>query len=164
MKTYYLLLALICIVVACKPKNKTAVRNIWVLDTEHILTEKQVASLDSLYKAHEKITSNEIGLVTTPDYGVDTSILSFAINLGKLHGIGKKETNNGVIIAFSQANRGVAIATGYGTEKILTDETAKKIIDSLMTPQFRDAKYFEGIWLGSKAIVEFLEKPENRIR
>lgn len=163
MKTQILFITLILAAIACS-NNKSGKKQVWVLDTEHILTEKQVASLDSLYKAHEKITSNEIGLVTTAQYGTDTSILAFATSFGKLHGIGKEKINNGVIIAFSQANRNVAIATGYGTKKVLTDELAKKIIDSLMTPQFREAKYFEGLWLGSKAIVEFLERPENKIK
>ena len=56
------------------------------------------------------------------------------------------------------------ISTGYGTEKMLKDEIAKKIIDSLMIPNFKQAKTFEGLWEGSKAIITFLEKPENKIK
>ena len=41
---------------------------------------------------------------------------------------------------------------------------AKKIIDSLMIPHFKQGEAFEGLWEGSRAIVEFLEKPENIIR
>ena len=139
-------------------------KNVWVSDNEHVLSQQQLTSLDSLYKAHEKITGNEIGLVTTADYGTDTSIMMFAVNFGRKAGIGKKERDNGVIIVFSQAKREVNIATGYGTEKVLTDEIAKKIIDSVMTPRFREAKIFEGLWNGSKAIVSFLELPGNSIK
>ena len=33
-----------------------------------------------------------------------------------------------------------------------------------MIPQFKQQKYFEGLWKGSTAITSFLEKPENRIK
>jgi uncharacterized membrane protein YgcG len=33
-----------------------------------------------------------------------------------------------------------------------------------MTPHFTNGEIFEGLWAGSKAIVDFLEKPENRIK
>jgi len=79
------------------------------------------------------------------------------------YGLGKKDKNNGVAIIFSNKQRQTFVATGYGIEKVLTDEIAQKIIDSLMIPEFKKAKYFEGIWEGSKAIVNFLEKPENKI-
>ncbi len=136
----------------------------WVLDNERILTPKQIAKLDSLFKDHERKTSNEIALVTTPDYGSDSSILFYSVNFSRKYGIGKKDKNNGVLIVFSMANRETRIATGYGIEKVLKDEIAKKIIDSIMLPQFRNANYFEGLWNGCKAITDFLERPENKIR
>ena len=76
-------------------------------------------------KAHEKITTNEIALVTTPDYGTDSTLERFALNFGNKYGIGKKEKNNGVLIVFTNAIRQTRISTGYGTEKVLKDEIAK---------------------------------------
>ena len=145
---------------SCK-SNKT---NILVLDTEHDLTLIQISKLDSLFRSHEKKTTNEIALVTTQDYKPDTSILFFAVNFGRKYGVGKKNKNNGVVIVFSANNRQTIISTGYGTEKILKDEIAKKIIDSLMLPLFKQARIFDGLWEGSIAIVNFLERPENKIK
>ena len=78
-------------------------------------------------------------------------------------GVGKKEKDNGVLIVFSNQMRQTRIATGYGTEKVLTDEVAKAIIDSVMIPNFKKGKPFDGLWAGSLSIVEFLERPENKI-
>lgn len=136
----------------------------WVLDNERILTLEQTVKFDSLFKDHERKTSNEIVLVTTPGYGSDSSILFYSVAFFRKHRIGKKDKNNGVLIVFSMANRETRIATGYGTEKVLKDEMAKKIIDSIMLPQFRNANYFEGLWNGCKAITDFPERPENKIR
>ena len=44
------------------------------------------------------------------------------------------------------------------------EKIAKKIIDSIMVPQFKEGKFFEGFWMGSIAITNFLEKPENKIK
>ena len=135
----------------------------WIFDYENDLTQNQRNMLDSLYIAHEKKTTNEIALVTTSNYGSDTNILFFAVNFGREHGVGKKSKNNGVVIAYSEANRKVMISTGLGTEKVLKDEIAKRIIDSIMIPHFKQGEIFNGLWKGSKAIVDFLERSENKI-
>jgi uncharacterized protein len=102
--------------------------------------------------------------LTTPDYGEYDKNLDFAVDFGNKHGIGKKDYDNGVVIVFSKTKKQVVISTGYGTEKVLKDEIAKKIIDSLMIPKFKENLYFEGLRDGSKAIVNFLDKPENKIQ
>jgi uncharacterized protein len=79
-------------------------------------------------------------------------------------GIGRRDVNNGVLIVFSAQMKKVRIETGYGAERVLTDSIAKKIVDSLMIPQFKQQKYFDGLWNGSVAITSFLEKTENKIK
>ncbi len=152
---------LVLVLLSCNTEKENTT---CVLDNERILTPKQIVKLDSLFKDHERKTSNEIVLVTTPGYGSDSSILFYSVNFSRKLGIGKKNENNGVLIVFSMVNRETRIATGYGTEKVLKDDMAKKIIDSIMLPQFRNANYFEGLWNGCKAITNFLERPENKIR
>lgn len=136
----------------------------WVFDREGDLTKEQIFRLDSLFKDHERRTTNEIVLVTTPDYGNDSTLLSYAVNFGRQHNVGKKNINNGVVIVFNGTRHETRISTGYGTEKILKDEIGKRIIDSLMIPQFKKGNYYEGLWQGSIAIVNFLERPENKIK
>jgi uncharacterized protein len=144
----------------CHSKNKIA----WVFDFEHDLTQLQINKLDSLYKSHEKKTSNEIALVTKSDYYPDSTILMFAVNFGRVYGIGKKETDNGIVIVFNGRRHEARISTGYGTEKVLKDEIAKSILDSIMIPRFKNDETFEGLWEGSLALINFLEKKENKIR
>jgi len=136
---------------------------VFVKDKEEILTNEQEKQLDSLFREHEKRTSNEILLVTTPDYNGEPDLFTYSLKYFNKIGIGKKELNNGVGIFLCNANHETRIITGYGTEKVLKDELVKKIIDSLMIPQFKQDKIFEGLWAGSKAIVEFLDRPENKI-
>lgn len=151
---------LLCLAsLSCKDNKRSSA----IFDFAGELTPEQKFRLDSVYASHEKNTTNEIALVTTHDYSPDTSILFYSVSMGRKLGIGKKEKDNGVLIVFNNQMKQTMIATGYGTEKVLTDQVAKTIIDSIMIPNFKKGKNFEGLWEGSLAIVEFLERPENKI-
>ncbi|GAA4239678.1 hypothetical protein GCM10022291_34970 [Postechiella marina] len=53
--------------------------------------------------------------------------------------------------------RKIRISTGHGTEKILTDEICKKIIDQTIIPEFKNGDYYSGI---EKGITELIAKWE----
>ena len=148
----------------CSFKTETKIIETFVFDNENILTPEESKQLDSLFRAHEERTTNEIVLFTTPDYGEFSNNIDFSVDFGNKYGIGKADFDNGVVIVFSQTKKEVRISTSSGTEKVLTDQIAKKMIDSLMMPKFKAGLYFEGLKDGSRAIVNFLDKPENKIK
>jgi len=137
--------------------------NGFVLDNGHILTAQQHRALDNLFRAHEERTGNEIALVTTDTLG-GRSMKDIAVAFGDSVGVGKKDRDNGVVIAFNRTYRSVFIATGLGTEKVLTDSICQRIVHDTMLPHFMHDEIFEGLWAGSLEIVQFLDRPENRIR
>jgi uncharacterized protein len=135
-----------------------------VMDNEHDLDSAQTMALESLYEEHERRTTNQIALITTASYYPDSTLLAYGLHKFNELGVGRSDINNGILVVFSKTHHEVRIVTGYGTEKVLKDDIAKRIIDSQMIPEFKKDSTFRGLWLGSKAVVEFLEKPENRIR
>ncbi|WMJ75485.1 TPM domain-containing protein [Cytophagaceae bacterium ABcell3] len=148
---------------SCSAPNKKALDS-FVFDYENVLEPSEVDRFDELLKAHEGKTSNEVVLVTVEDYGDNENMLMYSVNFGQENAIGKAGKDNGVIIAFSKANHEARISTGYGAEQVLDDVIAKNIVDSLMVPHFQVGQYAEGLWAGSKAVIDFLEKPENAIK
>jgi len=159
-----LILLTVCITMTfCNSGQKKDLSN-FVFDYEEILDDSQEDQFNKLFKDHEHKTTNEIVLVTTDDYEGHEEIKFYAVEYGEIHGTGKIDKDNGVVIAISKTNREIFIATGYGIEDILKDEIVKKFIDSLMIPKFKEDLYFEGLWEGSKAIIEFLELPGNEIK
>ena len=46
----------------------------------------------------------------------------------------------------------IAIVTGIGTEKMVTDSIALSIIKKTIIPKFRDSLYFEGVNVGLDSI------------
>lgn len=134
----------------------------FVMDREHVLDPAQHRALDSLFRVHEARTGNEILLVTDSTLQGKTA-RDFAVDFGNAWGVGKKGRDNGVTIAYSKHRREVFVATGSGTEHVLTDSVAQGIVDGAMTPRFKEDAPYQGLWDGSVAIVRFLELPENRI-
>jgi uncharacterized protein len=49
----------------------------------------------------------------------------------------------------------IAIATGTGTELILTDEVCKKVIDEKIIPEFKNGEFYSGI---KKGVIELIDK------
>ena len=161
--TRLLLYSLATILFGCANTSQDSLQT-YVFDYENILSDEQENDLNKLYSLHEKETSNQIVLVTTPDYGDEPNMLLYSVKFGKKHGVGQKGKDNGVVIVFSQTLKETRISTGYGTERVLTDKITKEIIDSIMIPKFKKGELFDGIYEGSKAVTSFLEKPENEIK
>lgn len=152
------LVILLCLILfGCQKVN-------YVIDKESLFSPEQIDKLNELIAGHEKETSNEISIVSTPDWEGHIDIKDYSVEFFNTRGIGKAELNNGVLITISRINRTTRITTGYGLENILTDSIAKGIIDDIMIPHFRKGEFFEGAYSGSQAIIEFLEQPENRLK
>lgn len=158
----FLQLLVFVIFFSCESTNKK--ETTFVFDKENILNEDQESRLNDLFREHEKRTTNEIIVVTTPDWDGKKNALFYAVDFGNDLGVGKPEKDNGIVIVFSNQQKEVRISTGYGTEQVLKDEIVKNFIDSLMFPKFKEGQYFEGLYSGSMAVVEFLERPENEIK
>ena len=53
-------------------------------------------------------------------------------------------------------DRRIAINTGYGVEGTLTDIMSKRIIESIIIPEFKKDDYYQGLNLGTDAIFQVL--------
>ncbi len=136
------------------PKPEPAV---YVHDFSNWLDRNQVAMLEEKLRRYHDSTSTQLVVMIRPDLG-DYDKSSYAIELGNRWGIGKKSKNNGVVmlIKSEQPDRGIFIATGYGTEGALPDILAGQIIRNTMGPFFREKKYYEGIDAGTNEIIKAL--------
>jgi uncharacterized membrane protein YgcG len=67
-KLYILFFIPVLMILSCSLTSENKKTETFVFDNEKILTVEQSRQLDSIYRGHEKRTTNEIVLVTTPDY------------------------------------------------------------------------------------------------
>ncbi|PIR54580.1 methanol dehydrogenase [Candidatus Peregrinibacteria bacterium CG10_big_fil_rev_8_21_14_0_10_42_8] len=112
-------------------------------------TEKQ--ELETVLTTYRAETSNEIAilLVGTLD---GEAIADVAVEVGRKWGLGRNDVHNGILILAAIDDREIFIATGYGLEGAVPDLLASQIIESEITPQFRNGNYFAGLLSGVTAL------------
>jgi uncharacterized protein len=127
-------------------------------DFEHIFTEQQEKSLDSLVRAYEKKTTTEISIVSIPESATEkerfNELVLFMLNTW---GVGKKDKNNGILIGISKGYRLIRISNGFGIEAHMTDEQTKHIIDEAFIPNFKHEAFYTGCFLGVEEIIKVLD-------
>jgi len=123
----------------------------WVSDNAGVLDTESYARINSAITELEQKTSAEIGVVTVKDLG-GQPVESYAVDLFKEWGIGKKGKDNGVLIIAAINDRRVRIEVGYGLEGILPDGKTGAILDQYVLPYFRDGDYGKGIEFCTRAV------------
>ncbi|MGK7947684.1 MAG: YgcG family protein [Xenococcaceae cyanobacterium] len=137
--------------------NPRQVYDGWVTDLAEILTDSTEAQLNQTLEQLEAKNGTEMAVVTVPETAPAASPKEFTTELFNYWGIGKKEQDNGVLFLISVGDRRVEIETGYGVEGILPDAQVGRIIDTKITPRFKQGDFDGGTLAGTKALVVALE-------
>ena len=134
--------------------NPQTTSNTWVTDMADILSNKTEAKLNRQITNLEQSSGAEIAVVTVPETAPAESPKAFATQLFNYWGIGKAESDNGILFLISTADRRVEIETGYGIENILPDAKVSEIIDRNIMPQYKQDNYDRGTLDGIKALID----------
>ncbi|AZQ43089.1 TPM domain-containing protein [Nonlabens ponticola] len=126
-----------------------------VNDYNNLFTNKQKAELDQMLYYYEIETTRQIVVVSVNSIAPYDDIQQYATDLGSYWGVGQKESNNGLMIVVCKPCRSFGIATGLGTQEVLTDEICKTVIDETIIPAFKNGNFYKGIKDG---VVELIEK------
>lgn len=140
--------------------NPRQINGTWVTDMAQMLDESTEAQLNSVIAQLERENGTEIAVVTVPETAPSASPKEFTTALFNHWGIGKKGQNNGVLFLISKSDRRVEIETGYGIESILPDAKVGNIIDTQITPRFKQGDFNGGTLAGTKALIIALEAPQ----
>ena len=127
-----------------------------VTDNAYLLSPETHSMLTDSLKAHEIRTTNQVVILTIPAIGGE-SIEEYANRVFNEWKLGQQGKDNGVLIIVVPDEKRMRIEVGYGLEGILTDLTASRIIQFIMTPKFRDGDYEGGIVEGTLAVIDILE-------
>src|SRR5258706_7959773 len=123
----------------------------YVTDAANILDASSKSQLEIQLSEFERQTSIEIAVATVPSLEGEP-IESYAVELFKQWGVGKKGKDNGVLLLVAPQERKVRIEVGYGLEPVLPDGLGGQIIREDITPHFREKRYGDGISAGVRAI------------
>lgn len=128
----------------------------YVNDEAGLLTARQSSTLESMLRAYQEKTTNQVVLLTIPSLEGD-SIEEFSMRVAEQWKIGQKGKDNGVILLVALRDRKSRIEVGYGLEGVLTDALSSRILRQVVSPAFRQGNYFGGIAGGLEAILQATE-------
>lgn len=134
----------------------------YVSDPTSILSPAATDTINAILGRLEKSTGIETAVVMLPSIG-ENDIFDFSTSLFRKWGIGKKKSNNGLLILFVMDQHKVRFATGYGIEGTMTDAMSKRIQMQYMVPAFKRSDWNKGMVDGVRATAKVLDgsmKPE----
>lgn len=134
-----------------KPEIQTS-----VYDYVELLSPNQKQNLEQKLIRYSDSTSTQIVVAVIPSTEGE-NINFLGAQWGQQWGIGQAGKDNGVLVLLALLDRKIAINTGYGVEGNLPDAISKRIIETIIIPEFKTGDYYSGLNKGSDAIFKALK-------
>lgn len=125
-----------------------------VNDFARQLNPTEIAQLESKLVAYNDSTSSQIVVVIVPTTG-EYPVGDYAFKIGREWGVGQKGKDNGIVLLWAANDRKVFISTGYGMEGAITDGIAKRIISTVIIPDFKNGMFYRGLDRGVDEIFKY---------
>ncbi|GGA35028.1 hypothetical protein GCM10010981_25110 [Dyella nitratireducens] len=115
-----------------------------ITDLTGTLSPQQIDQLDAQLVNLEKQKGAQLVVLmvgsTQPD-----DIEDYSLRVSEANKVGRKGTDDGVLLFIAKNDRRVRIEVGYGLEGAIPDAAAARIIREYIAPKFRSNDYFGGI-------------------
>lgn len=129
----------------------------FVSDFANVIESSTKQNIENKLVELESSQTVEIAVVTISSLG-DENIETFAVKLFEDWGIGKKGTDNGILILVAPNDRVARIEVGYGMEGVITDLIANQIVQKVMIPEFKNGNYSQGIEKAVDSLIGIINK------
>jgi uncharacterized protein len=114
-----------------------------VVDETGTLTAEQKRSLEAKLQAFEQRKGSQIAVLITGTTFPEP-IESYSIRVADAWKIGRKAVNDGILVVVAKSDRVMRLEVGYGLEGALPDAMARRLIDEVFIPGFRDGNFYGG--------------------
>lgn len=134
----------------------------WVNDYIGLLNKDEKTILtNELQSIEDSVGSQVVIMIIDTLQGMEIS--EFTYQIANSWGIGRKDYDDGVLIVLSMNDRQMRIEVGYGLEKIIPNEKASEIIQTKMIPEFKEKKFYSGLFAAMNEIKNLLFTNRNLI-
>lgn len=127
-----------------------------VTDLTGTLSQGQAASLEQKLAAFETRKGSQMAVLMLPTTQPET-VEQFSIRVAEAWKIGRKGTDDGVILVVAKDDRRLRIEVGYGLEGAIPDATAKRVISEVITPRFKAGDFYGGILAGVDRLIQLAD-------
>ncbi len=137
----------------------------FVSDFEKDFSPDDVKALNLMVKQllvktmeRDSLKGIEIALVTVTDsmFGNTKEMSDYAQALADKWGVGSKPYHRGIVIAYGQKIRKVAIVAGTGLDKILPPVACKDIVNQKMSAEFKKGDPYQALVAAVDGIAQYL--------
>lgn len=122
--------------------------NNYVNDFTNTLSQNQKNELEKELSDFDKQTSNQIVFLMIDSLNDEDVIENYSLKIAELNKIGTEKNDNGVLFTVIKNDRKLRIEVGYGLEGFLTDAKSSYIIRNVISPDFKNGDYYNGIKKG----------------
>lgn len=129
----------------------------YIADNAGILSPGARTNLAQALHDYQTRTTNEFAVLIVPNLGDFGSIEELANKTFHAWGIGKKDKNNGLLLAVSMAEHKYRLEIGYGLEGDLPDARAGQILRDTIPNNFRAGRFDAGITDSVTAVIAHLD-------
>jgi uncharacterized protein len=127
-----------------------------VIDQTHTLTPEQQSQIEQALAAFELRKGSQLAVLLVPTTQPET-IEQYALRVAEQWKLGRKKVDDGAILLIAKDDRTVRIEVGYGLEGALNDATSKRIIEDIITPNFRQGDFAGGISAGTRRMMRVID-------
>lgn len=127
----------------------------FVNDYADLLSATEQANLERNLKNYRDSTTNVIAIAIVEDLA-GYSKEEYATKLFNTWKMWHEDRYNGILILIAPNQRVIRIETGYGLEGAFPDAVANRVIDEIITPEFRNNHYYKGLDKATKAIMRLV--------
>ncbi|MBI2772422.1 MAG: TPM domain-containing protein [Burkholderiales bacterium] len=127
-----------------------------VIDSTGTLDAIQIKGLDDKLAAFEKEKGSQVVFLVVATTQPE-DIASYANRVGNAWKIGRKGIGDGLLLVVAKNDRKIRIEVAKTLEGAIPDLAAKRIIDSALTPNFRQNEYAGGLQAAADQIIALIK-------
>jgi uncharacterized protein len=127
-----------------------------VTDLTATLTSDQRAALEQKLAALEARKGSQVAVLLVPTTQPET-VEQYAIRVFDQWKLGRKGTDDGVLLLVAKNDRKLRIEVGYGLEGAIPDAIARRVVDEDIVPLFKQGNFYGGISAGTDRVSKLIE-------
>jgi uncharacterized protein len=121
-------------------------------DYAQLVTPAEASRLDQKLRALEQSSTVQLVVAIFPELP-SPSLEDFTVRTAQAWGIGQKQPDNGAVLFVFVKDRKSRLEVGYGLEDEIPDATARRILQDVMSPYFKQGQFAAGLGAAIDAVV-----------